>query len=192
MQQSSTVNYWLVASLAMVLLACGPSENESTAKPTRQDSSNNVDVALGAAMPTKQPATDNKSKQLKTMTAEQAKALLASQQHHGEHKKHLINGEMFSSASGLFIAGEMLFNIQLNQPARIKGSLVVVIDPSLVDQDKMASYGQVSELAKNTYRILFAAQQDLLTPYHQLTNTPGIQTVEMQIDYTPINSNEML
>lgn len=100
-----------------------------------------------------------------------------------------INNEKITTASGLFFAGKTVHNLNVNQDGVIKGSLVVVLVENTRLTKEIMRLGKVKKIAKDTYQITLAAQQDLFAPYQRLKKIPEVKIVEMEIDYSPVNTH---
>jgi hypothetical protein len=179
----------MLALLVIILLAqvsgCNKtaiSGDSKTNKPLQKSTDDNrADEVVVPFVPAK------KIQQAHSKTALDNKRLSIAKE-----KIYLINNERFSTKTALFNKGQALYNLNVNQSGTIKGSVVVVLVNSAVLSKALAQLGEVNRIAKDTYRINFSAQQNVLRMYQRIKKMPSINVVEMEIDYTPKSKNKSM
>jgi hypothetical protein len=100
-----------------------------------------------------------------------------------------INNEFFSSPTGILKKGEKIFNRNVNQMGIIKGSIVIVVNEGEQPNQNIKNMGQITKIAKDTYRIMLEDNVDVLAIYNKLEKLDIVKVAEFEVDYTPESKN---
>ena len=101
--------------------------------------------------------------------------------------KFAINGGWFTAEQAMLKQGTRVFDTQINQPAVVNGSLVVVLADgvqwsSLATEQPIAQ-GSAEQLNDKVYRINFTKETDLYAVYKTVSELPLIEKHELEVTY---------
>ena len=169
------LKYLLSFILATSLFACIPTEKRTDAVEV------NSEEVKEDKFTTKQLISTNssvKETSIKNKSTQVKKSVFG--------KKTLsFNGEKFEYSGGLVTKGTKLFNIQMAESGKVKGSFVVVTKPSVELVTTPVELKSKAKLAKDTYRVIPEKGQNLQAIYKLLKANKQLLQVELEIDYSP-------
>ncbi|MFK5915480.1 MAG: hypothetical protein QM484_14000 [Woeseiaceae bacterium] len=177
-------NYLLMSVLGGLTVAChGQRTDNTTEKP---------EAIPQIKTPTKQKTEQYTEKKVTTKLPLPHKTQFLKNRHTlAKQQNYLINQQKFSTKTGMFIRGAQLYNIALHQQVSITGAIVIVLYPNNTLPEKITQLGSASKIAKDTFKIKYLANQNMLLVYQQLKKLPVIKIIEMELDYTPQNKQAL-
>jgi len=102
-----------------------------------------------------------------------------------------INQAKFTAKSTHFYRGERIYNLAINQSAKITGNLVIVLEKSSKISDEIKNLGEISQIAADTYRVKLPEKTNVLSIYQHVSKMPTVKITEMELDYTPRSKQEV-
>ncbi|MCP4320406.1 MAG: hypothetical protein GY787_00810 [Alteromonadales bacterium] len=105
------------------------------------------------------------------------------------HRKRTltINGEKFAVNSAVLTKNSVVFNLNMKEKGRVKGSFVVITQPDKALNIKGLNLKYSNKIAKDTFRLVPVQGENLLVIYQQLLADKSLTRVELEIDYSPAN-----
>lgn len=99
-----------------------------------------------------------------------------------------LNGEKFIVQDKILSRGLRVFNPNMSEFGALKGTFVVQTVESI---EPFTNQFNVEEIASQTYRLTpLSNKADLLPLYRALQGEKQFSTVEIEIDYSPLDNNE--
>jgi len=102
-----------------------------------------------------------------------------------------INGEKFRTTTWPVIKGSTVYNVLMKEKGRIKGTFVVVLTEGKALSASINDSFTINKIAKNTFNLLPNNRKilDMMQEYKRLLQE-GFHIVEMEVDYSPIDTNQ--
>lgn len=119
-----------------------------------------------------------KSKDIKIENVERSK-LLGQRTISFNGEKYLFDGEKLRK-------GSQVRNIHMSEQGRIKGTFVIVVKAGEILN---LPFKSKTKIAKDTFRLIPAQDDDLMTAYKQLLADKNLIRVELEVDYSPVNKS---
>jgi len=102
-----------------------------------------------------------------------------------------INGEKFRTTVWPVIKGSTVYNVLMKEEGKLKGTFVVVLAPGKELSASIRESYTIKKIAKNTFKLLPNNRRivDLMQEYKRLLQE-NFHIIEMEIDYSPIDTNQ--
>lgn len=173
---------FFLITLLTLISACNAHKDPLTDASTKQESDK-----IHSSPPPATEVIKKTSTTLKNTSPTDIEVLLAKREgilkQQNNARNIRLNNEKFKLLSPNVTQGAKVYNILMKEFGIIKGSIIVVtIDSAL----PLTIKG--SKIAKQTYRLYPTKKSSLYEFYKEFDKDPKYSTVELEIDYSPINT----
>lgn len=173
---------FFLITLVTLISACNAHKDPLADTPTKQENNKTHSSPPSTTEVMKKTPTTLKNTSPTDIEVLLAKREGVLKQQNGTRSIHL-NNEKFKLLSAEVTQGAKVYNILMKELGTIKGSIIVVtVDSAL----PLTIKG--SKIAKQTYRLYPTNKSSLYEFYKELDKDSKYSTVELEIDYSPINT----